>query len=76
MGFDGDFPGYSQTAKDLALSEDSAKVLSYKRDDGCTCKFNKENRYFVVINKDGKIVTFYKTKEKDFMKDYEKWISY
>ena len=76
MGFKDDFIGYSQAAKDLALSEENEKILSYKRDDGCTCKFNKENRHFVVINKDGKIVTFYKIKEKNFMKDYEKWEFY
>lgn len=76
MGFENDFIGYSQAAKDLAMSEDSETILSYKRSDGCICKFNKENRHFVVINKDGKIVTFYKIKEKNFMKDYGKWKFY
>ena len=76
MGFEDNFEGYSQAAKDLALQENNETILSYKRNDGCTCKFNRENRHFVVINKDGKIVTFYKNKEKSFMKDYEKWKLY
>ena len=76
MWFDNDFIGYSEAAKNLALSEDNEKILSYKRDDGCTCKFNRDNRHFVVINKEGKIVTFYKIKERNFLKDYEKWKFY
>lgn len=76
MGFDDDFLGYCEAAKNLALSEDSETVLSYKRADGCICKFNRGNRYFVVINREGKIITFYKIKEKDFMKEFEKWMNY
>lgn len=75
MGFENDFLGYSQAARDLALSDDE-EILSYERDDGCVCKFNRENRHFVVINKNGKIVTFYKIKENNFMKDYKKWEFY
>ena len=71
-----DIQEYSRLSKDLALSQENEKILSYKRDDGCVCKFNKETRHFVVINKDGRIVTFFKIKEKNFMKDYEKWKKY
>ena len=45
MGFKNDFIGYSEAAKNLALSKENGKILSYKREDGCTCKFNKENRH-------------------------------
>lgn len=76
MEFKKDFLSYSRAAKDLALSKDNTEVLNHKRDDGCICKFNKTNRHFVVVNKDGKIVTFYKIKEKSFMKDYQKWKLY
>jgi len=76
MGFEDDFIGYCEAAKNLASSEDSETIFSYKRDDGCTCKFNIENKHFVVINKEGKIVTFYKIKERNFMRDFEKWKIY
>lgn len=76
MGFTDNFSGYCEAAKKLALSDDNEKILSYKRDDGCICRFNKENGFFVVINKSGKIVTFYKIKEEYFIKDYKKWTFY
>lgn len=76
MGFENNFTGYSEAAKDLALSQENESIMSYTRNDGCQCKFNKLTRFFVVVNKEGKIVTFYKIKEKYFMKDYEKWKAY
>ena len=76
MGYEDDFIGYSQAAKNLALSDVNEIVLSYTRDDGCICKFDRTSKHFVVINKEGKIVTFYKIRERNFMKDYEKWKLY
>lgn len=71
MGFAYDIQGFSNAAKTLALSEDEY-TCSFKRKDECTCKFNKATRHFIVINKGGKIVTFYKADLEYFISEFNK----
>ena len=71
MGFENNLVGYSEAAKNLALSEDG-NVLAFVRKDGCICKFNTTLRHFVVVNRDGKIVSFYKADLKYFLKEFTK----
>ena len=71
MGFKDDFVGYSEAAKNLALSEDD-DVLAFVRKDGCTCKFNTRLRHFMVVNRSGKIVSFYKARLTYFQSEFNK----
>ena len=71
MGFENDFIGYSEAAKNLALSE-ADDVLAFVRKDGYVCKFNTTLRHFIVVNRGGKIVSFYKADIKYFLSEFNK----
>ena len=69
MGFEYDVEGFSNAAKTLATSDDE-NTCSFKRKDECTCKFNKSTRHFIVLNREGKIITFYKADFDSFKKEW------
>ena len=71
MGFEDNFIGYSEAAKNLALSN-TEEVFEFVRKDGCICKFDTIRRHFIVINRSGKIVSFYKANIKYFLSEFNK----
>ncbi len=77
MGFENNIQGYSKEAKEFAVKEDD-NIISFIANEhkhNSTYKYDKETNEFMVISRDGKIVTYFPPRDgiKYFYKQYEKW---
>lgn len=58
---------YSASAKRFMENEDDDNLL-FKTEDGTVYKYNESTKEFIIISKNGKIVTYYKTSLRYFLK--------
>ncbi len=62
---------YSKAAKAFANSKDSSN-LAFKRNDGSICKYNPNTKEFIATSKSGRIITYFRTSFKYFIKEFLK----
>lgn len=66
---------YSKAAKNFA-NKRSGNIKIFKSRNGSIYKYDIETKEFIIISKDGKIVTYFKTSYRYFIKEYERKGSY
>ena len=68
---------YSESAKRFKENEDEDNLI-FKKEDGTTYKYNEKTKEFIIISKNGKIVTYFRTSLRYFLKLFNdlngKWI--
>lgn len=77
MGFQNNIQGYSKKAKEFALKEND-NIISFIANEFkhySTYKYDKETNEFMIISRDGKIVTYFPPKDgiEYFYEQYERW---
>lgn len=58
---------YSESAKRFIENEDDDNLI-FKTEDGTVYKYNESTKEFIIISKNGKIVTYYKTSLRYYLK--------
>ena len=70
FGFD-KITHYSEAAIRFCKSEDEYLKI-FKRADGSTCKYNHQTKEFIAVSKNGKIITYFKSSERYFIREWNK----